>query len=457
MARSFIVAGAALACSPPPSRRERAAPQRVQVGVLECRGGASVGFIVGSVTHLGCVFRADGVPEDRYVAHHPQGRPRSRHHPGIGAGLGRVCAGGAARRRAISPATMPARRQRDARRRRRRQRAGRRLRQFDRAAAAQRAGPGRHQHCCRYWKAWNCGRGGNHRLRHREIARANAEQRFERGLLVASRARDDSARATRSHAAAQRFSRLPNSGTGGASVPPTQSWAELQPKEAAMGQDVRSPRGPRCIALVGPFQSGKTTLLEAILARTGAISKPAASTPELRSAIPAPRRAHHKMSVEAHRRHHRLHGRQLHLRRLSRLGRVRARHARRAAGGRCRGGGLRGRREEAAAAAAHPARARRARHPAFPVPQQDRQAPASAPRHADDCCSRPRAAAGAAADPDLERTICRSASSISRWSAPTSTANTQSRSRRSWTATISTARRRRASRCWRRSPIMTTS
>src|SRR3954447_4342039 len=38
-----------------------------------------------------------------------------------------------------------------------------------------------------------------------------------------------------------------------------------------MGQDVRSPRGPRCVALVGPFQSGKTTLLEAILARTGAI------------------------------------------------------------------------------------------------------------------------------------------------------------------------------------------
>jgi elongation factor G len=45
-----------------------------------------------------------------------------------------------------------------------------------------------------------------------------------------------------------------------------------------MGQDVRSPQGPkasgsRCIALVGPFQSGKTTLLEAILARTGAIAR----------------------------------------------------------------------------------------------------------------------------------------------------------------------------------------
>jgi hypothetical protein len=42
--------------------------QRVQVGILECRGGASVGFIVGSVTHLGCVLRGEGVPEDRYVA-----------------------------------------------------------------------------------------------------------------------------------------------------------------------------------------------------------------------------------------------------------------------------------------------------------------------------------------------------------------------------------------------------
>src|SRR6202047_2200661 len=40
--------------------------RRVQVGVLECRGGASVGFIVGSVTNLGCVLRVDGMPEDRY-------------------------------------------------------------------------------------------------------------------------------------------------------------------------------------------------------------------------------------------------------------------------------------------------------------------------------------------------------------------------------------------------------
>jgi hypothetical protein len=42
--------------------------ERVRVGVLECRGGASIGLIVGSVTNLGCVLRADGLPEDRYVA-----------------------------------------------------------------------------------------------------------------------------------------------------------------------------------------------------------------------------------------------------------------------------------------------------------------------------------------------------------------------------------------------------
>jgi Protein of unknown function (DUF992) len=41
---------------------------RVRVGVLECRGGASIGFVVGSVTHLGCVLRVEGLPEDRYIA-----------------------------------------------------------------------------------------------------------------------------------------------------------------------------------------------------------------------------------------------------------------------------------------------------------------------------------------------------------------------------------------------------
>ena len=42
---------------------------------------------------------------------------------------------------------------------------------------------------------------------------------------------------------------------------------------AANGNGGNRASGPRCIALVGPFQSGKTTLLEAILARTGAIQR----------------------------------------------------------------------------------------------------------------------------------------------------------------------------------------
>ena len=31
--------------------------------------------------------------------------------------------------------------------------------------------------------------------------------------------------------------------------------------------------GPRCVALVGPYLSGKTTLLEAMLAATGAVRR----------------------------------------------------------------------------------------------------------------------------------------------------------------------------------------
>ena len=71
--------------------------QRVQVGVLECRGGASVGFIVGSVTNLGCVLRADGMPEDRYVATIRKVGLDIGITQEISAGLGRVRAGRAAR------------------------------------------------------------------------------------------------------------------------------------------------------------------------------------------------------------------------------------------------------------------------------------------------------------------------------------------------------------------------
>jgi elongation factor G len=64
-----------------------------------------------------------------------------------------------------------------------------------------------------------------------------------------------------------------------------------------MGQDVRSPRGPRCIALVGPFQSGKTTLLEAILARTGAIPRAGSVDAGTSVGDSSPEARHHKMGV----------------------------------------------------------------------------------------------------------------------------------------------------------------
>jgi Protein of unknown function (DUF992) len=70
MRRSFLLAGAVLTTLVASLNGANAQQpmQRVQVGILECRGGASIGFIVGSVTNLGCVLRVDGMPEDRYVA-----------------------------------------------------------------------------------------------------------------------------------------------------------------------------------------------------------------------------------------------------------------------------------------------------------------------------------------------------------------------------------------------------
>ena len=72
MRRSFILAGVAMTVTILVAllvgAHAQQPMQRVQVGILECRGGTSVGFIVGSVTNLGCVLRVEGVPEDRYVA-----------------------------------------------------------------------------------------------------------------------------------------------------------------------------------------------------------------------------------------------------------------------------------------------------------------------------------------------------------------------------------------------------
>ncbi len=66
-----------------------------------------------------------------------------------------------------------------------------------------------------------------------------------------------------------------------------------------MGQNGTASKGPRCIALVGPFQSGKTTLLEAILARTGAIQRQGSVDAGTSVGDASKEARGHKMSVEA--------------------------------------------------------------------------------------------------------------------------------------------------------------
>src|ERR1700694_309291 len=68
--------------------------------------------------------------------------------------------------------------------------------------------------------------------------------------------------------------------------------------ETVMGDKEGGPTGPRCIALVGPFQAGKTTLLEAILARTGAIQRQGAIEAGTSVGDASKEARHHKMSVE---------------------------------------------------------------------------------------------------------------------------------------------------------------
>ena len=45
-----------------------ASAQQVQAGVLECRSGGTVGYIIGSVTELSCIFRPDFGPRQLYRA-----------------------------------------------------------------------------------------------------------------------------------------------------------------------------------------------------------------------------------------------------------------------------------------------------------------------------------------------------------------------------------------------------
>ena len=131
------------------------------------RGGASVGFIVGSVTNLGCVLRADGVPEDRYVATIRKVGLDLGITQGNGLGLGRICADRAARAGRSLRQLCRRTGQRHARCRRRRQRAGQAVRRIrsrcNRSACRARSASA----SLPDWKAWNFGREDNRSFRER--------------------------------------------------------------------------------------------------------------------------------------------------------------------------------------------------------------------------------------------------------------------------------------------------
>lgn len=65
-----------------------------------------------------------------------------------------------------------------------------------------------------------------------------------------------------------------------------------------MGTEGRARPGPRCIAIVGPYQSGKTTLLEAILARCGASDRQGRVADGNTVGDASPEARAHGMSVE---------------------------------------------------------------------------------------------------------------------------------------------------------------
>lgn len=66
LSKMFGLAGVALAASVATANAQQ--PRQVQVGVLECRGGQNVGFVLGSNANLNCVFQSAGGRAEGYVA-----------------------------------------------------------------------------------------------------------------------------------------------------------------------------------------------------------------------------------------------------------------------------------------------------------------------------------------------------------------------------------------------------
>ena len=115
----------------------------VRAGILQCEGGQNVGFVVGSVTSLECVFQSEGRRPEPYIATVRRFgldlgvTDQTQLTWAVNAPTGRL------RPRRTRRQLRRRRRQRVGRDRRRRQFPGRRSGEFLRAAADQRAGPDR--------------------------------------------------------------------------------------------------------------------------------------------------------------------------------------------------------------------------------------------------------------------------------------------------------------------------
>ena len=190
---------------------------------------------------------------------------------------------------------------------------------------------------------------------------------------------------------------------GGASSLPTQSWAELQTRRRQWDKTSEVPEVHGASRWWALSKAVKPHFLKRSLARTGAIPKAGSVENGTSTGDSTPEARHHKMGVGLTAATTSFMGDSYTF--IDCPGSIEFAHDMRAAiaGGRCRRRGLRGRREEAAAVADHPARARRPRHSPLFVSQQDRPRQQAHPRDARDLAAGIADSAGAAPDPDLER------------------------------------------------------
>ena len=173
------------------------------------------------------------------------------------------------------------------------------------------------------------------------------------------------------------------------------------------------PSGPRCAALVGPYLSGKTTLLEALLFAAGATTRRGTQKDGNTVGDHTPEARARQMSTEINAAHATFLGDPLVLPRLPRLGRARLGSAMRHARRRRRGGGVRARARTRADLGADLQVPRRQFHPAHGVHQQARHRVGAGERGAGGAAIRVGAPAGAAPGAasgrgECDRRVCRS-------------------------------------------------